>query len=282
MSTTHLVDGAALAARLGDPQWRIVDCRFDLGDPGAGRRAYDAAHIPGAVHADLDHDLAGAKTGRNGRHPLPDPQRLVERLCEWGIGDSTRVVAYDAHGASFAARLWWLLRWLGHGSVAVLDGGWTAWVAEGRATDATAVSPPRASFSRRPPLERHVDAAEVERRRRDPAWLVLDARAPERYRGAVEPIDPVAGHIPGAVNRCWQANLADGRFKSAATLRREYEDLLRGRPADRVVASCGSGVTACHDLLALQVAGLGGGALYAGSWSEWCADPDRPVATGDS
>lgn len=275
-----MVTVSELQAHLADPGWCVLDCRHDLMDVDLGRRQYAQGHIPGAQFAGIDDDLSGAKTGSNGRHPLPDREALAQRFGAWGIGNDTRIVAYDASGGQFAVRLWWLARWLGHDRVAVLDGGWPLWLAETglSSTEPAARRPCR--FAAGDSLEGVVSAHELQRLLADRSALLVDARAPERYEGRVEPIDPVAGHIPGAVNRFWQANLADGRFKPAAQLRAEYEQLLAGRSPAQMVAQCGSGVTACHHLLAMHVAGLAGGRLYAGSWSEWIADPSRPVARG--
>lgn len=275
---TTLVDADELAAHLAD--WCVVDCRHDLLDLGYGRREYDAGHIPGAFFADIENDLSGAKTGTNGRHPLPRREDLVALFRRWGMNDDTQLIAYDAHGGQFAARLWWLARWLGHERVAVLDGGWQAWLAAGGPSSRELPTRPPGAFTARAPRVEAVDAAHVLATRGDPKTLLIDARAPERYAGEQEPIDPVAGHIPGAVNRFWQANLVDGRFKDPATLRTEYGALLVGRSPRDVVHQCGSGVTACHNLLAMEIAGLPGSRLYAGSWSEWIADPARPVARG--
>jgi thiosulfate/3-mercaptopyruvate sulfurtransferase len=282
MSTT-LVTVQDLQQHLFDHDWCVIDCRHDLMDHAAGWRAYQAGHIPGAVFASAEEDLSGPRTGTNGRHPLPDRDALVAIFREWGINNDTQIVAYDAHGGSFAARLWWLARWLGHSKVALLDGGWPAWLA---ATNWSSIKPadrPQGSLEARESLVRVVDAAQVLAVRSDPNLLLIDARAPERYRGEQEPLDPVAGHIPGAVNRFWQADLtspAESKFKSPRELRAEFDALRNGRAPTQVVAYCGSGVTACHLLLAMEIAGLPGGAVYAGSWSEWVADPSRPVATG--
>lgn len=279
---TTLVSPELLAAHLDDPGWAVVDCRFSLQDTERGRRAYCDGHIPGAVYAHLDEDLSGPVVpGRTGRHPLPDPALFVARLEAWGIGDATQVVAYDDAGGAFAARLWWMLRWLGHEAAAVLDGGWQAWLATGLPTRSGAEVRPPARFTPRPRPELLVTAADVDARRRDPAWRVLDARGADRFRGENETIDPVAGHIPGALSAPYADNLtADGRFRDAESLRQRYEALLSGAPAQRVVCYCGSGVTAAHNLLAMLHAGLGEGVLYPGSWSEWITDPARPVAVG--
>jgi thiosulfate/3-mercaptopyruvate sulfurtransferase len=280
-----LIQCEELRALLQPPQRRplIVDCSFDLADPGAGFRAYSASHLAGAVYLQLEKDLSGTRTGRNGRHPLPDPARFVELLAALGADDDTRIVAYDSGGSMYAARLWWMLHWVGHAAAQVLDGGTGAWRAAGLPLESGAGAPAarRGNFSRRPLLTRSVSSDELVRELGQGRHLIVDARAPERYRGDVEPIDPVAGHIPGAINRPFRDNLqADGSFKSGADLRAEWLALLAGRDIGAVVSQCGSGVTACHNLLALEVAGLGGAALYPGSWSEWCAQPGAPVATG--
>lgn len=274
-----LVTVDELVARLADPasDWRVIDCRHDLAQPSAGETAYAAGHIPGALFAHLDRDLSSPLTGRNGRHPLPDRDKLAEQLGRWGIGDGTTVVAYDDHGAMFAGRLWWLLRWLGHENVRVLDGGLAAWrqAGLGLSTEQPLVLP--AHFQARP----GVTAVDVDFVLSHLHQLpLLDARAPDRFRGENETTDPVAGHIPGADNRFFRTNLAsDGCFKPADQLRAEFEAWLGGRDVTSVIHSCGSGVTACHNLLAMEIAGLPGSRLYGGSWSEWCSDPSRPVAT---
>ena len=280
MSHTTLITAEQLQPHLFDPDWCVVDCRHDLTDFAAGFRAYRAGHIPGATFAHIEEDLSGEITPATGRHPLPVQDHLVTIFREWGIGNGTQIVAYDAQGGQFAGRLWWLARWLGHDKVALLDGGWQAWLA---ATDWSSIEEPErpeGDFMAKESLVAVVAAERVLQAQDDPAALLLDARAPERYEGRVEPIDPVAGHIPGARNRFWQSNLADGRFKSPAQLRAEFDALLAGRTPAQVIHHCGSGVTAAHNVLAMQIAGLPGAALYAGSWSEWIRDPSRPVATG--
>ena len=281
MTSTPLVSAAALRTQLDSGAAPLlVDCGFDLADPAAGERAWAAAHLPGAFYLHLDRDLSGAKTGRNGRHPLPARADFAATIGRLGIGAQTAVVAYDRQGGPYAARLWWLLRWLGHEAVAVLDGGFEAWVAAGGGVEAAApVARPAAPYPERAAGVPLIAADALQ------AGLgtlrLMDARAPERFRGDVEPLDPVAGHIPGALNRFFKDNLgADGRFKPAATLRAEFEALLGRDAAARTVHQCGSGVTACHNLLAMEQAGLAGSSLYAGSWSEWCAEPARPVARG--
>jgi len=279
-----LVTPAQLQAALGAPALCILDCRFDLAHPALGAEQYREAHICGAQYAHLDRDLAGSRTGSNGRHPLPEPAALVRRLRQWGIGSNTQVVAYDASEGSFAARAWWLLRWLGHVQVAILDGGWQAWLAAGYETTDEIPEPLPGNICAGLSLQGVANLEVVAASRAAGAGgphLLLDARAPDRYEGRNETVDPVAGHIPGAVNRFWKNNLrADGHFKDATTLRTEYEALLAGRAPTQVVVQCGSGVTACHNLLAMQVAGLPGAALFPGSWSQWIADPSRPIATG--
>jgi thiosulfate/3-mercaptopyruvate sulfurtransferase len=279
MHYTTLVSTAEVARHLDDPHWVVCDCRHDLGDVELGRREYRAAHIPGARFLHLDNDLSGPRTGRNGRHPLPDPQALAIRLGECGIGNDTQVVAYDASGGYYAARLWWLLRWLGHARVAVLDGGWQAWVQEGRATTAEVPRATPGQFEPRLQMQLAVDASFVLRHLESSETCVVDARSPDRFRGENETLDPVGGHIPGAINRFFKENLdAAGRFKPAEALKREIQDVLGARSPAQVVHQCGSGVTACHNLLAMEHAGLTGSRLYPGSWSEWVSDPARPVA----
>jgi thiosulfate/3-mercaptopyruvate sulfurtransferase len=281
MSFGPLVDAATLARHLGSPDWVVVDCRFTLTDPPAGKAAYDRGHIPGARYAHLDDDLARHPSATEGRHPLPEPERFAATLGGWGIGPEDAVVAYDEGSGAIAARLWWLLRWLGHARCAVLDGGLAAWIAGG--FDVEHGTP---SFEpRRYPARSAASAAVVTTRelaaRQAAGDLLVDARAAPRYRGEQEPIDPKAGHVPGARNRPFSANVtADGRFRPAPELRAELLELLDGRDASRLIAMCGSGVTACHLLLAMEAAGLPGGQLYAGSWSEWIRDPARPAHLG--
>jgi len=277
-----LIDPTDLATRLRDPLWRVVDCRFSLAAPDRGRADYRRSHIPGAVYAHLDEDLsAPVQAGRTGRHPLPDPRRLARTLGDWGIDASTQVVAYDDGSGGVAARLWWLLRWLGHEAVAVLDGGWAAWTAEGLPTDAAEASSPRRRFQASPRPELVLTADEAARWATDGRHALIDAREAIRYRGEAEPIDPVAGHVPGALSAPYLDNLGpDGRWLSAEVLARRYAALLGDRPAGDCAVYCGSGVTAAHDALAMVHAGLGEPRLYAGSWSEWITDPARPVATG--
>lgn len=263
------------------PGLRIFDCRHDLADPDKGLRLYAQGHIPGALHVHLDHDLSGVKDGQNGRHPLPEKAAFVRWLGAQGVGADDHVIAYDDAGGPYAARLWWMLRWVGHRSVSLLDGGFPAWQAAGLPVETDAPQFEPTSYVAGEPLEALVDTAAVEANLASPAFTLVDARAAGRYAGEGETIDPVAGHIPGALNRPFAANLdADGRFKSAEALRGEFGAVLAGRRPDEIVHQCGSGVTACHNLFAMELAGLPGARLYPGSWSAWCSDPARPVATG--
>jgi len=281
---TTLISADNLAERLSSAPGSVLvfDCSFDLANPSAGEQAYAAGHIPGAHYLHLDRDLSGAKTGKNGRHPLPARDALVDTLAKHGLKEQQQVVAYDAQGCAYAARLWWLLRWLGHDSVAVLDGGLQAWQAAGQKLETAAPGAvARGDFKAAAPLAVTVGAQHLLANLKSGEQLVIDARSPDRYRGENETIDPVAGHIPGALNRFFKDNLtSDGRFKSAHTLREEFGAVMGQKSPEHVVLQCGSGVTACHNALAMEVAGLHGPALYVGSWSEWCADPSRPVATG--
>lgn len=281
MSYATLISVEQVAPHQLDPSWVVFDCRFDLADIRKGERDYANAHLPNARYAHLDRDLSDPITPQSGRHPLPDPQRLVRWLGQQGVNERSQVVVYDDTGGNMAVRLWWLLRWLGHTAVGVLDGGWQAWLAAGQVTTAAPPAIVQAHFQGSPDnamlLTTDAVLADLPQRR----WLLVDARTGERFRGEAEPIDPVAGHIPGAVNLPLQRNLvADGRFRPAGELKAIYDTVLQGRPAERVACMCGSGVTAVHNLLAMEVAGLRGARLYAGSWSEWIRDPDRPVASG--
>lgn len=280
MSFTTLVDTDTLARHLDDPAWVVFDCRHDLVRPDWGAAEYAQSHIPGARFLHLDRDLSAPMTGRNGRHPLPDPETIAAKLGAAGVGPATQVVVYDAQDGVYAARAWWTLRWLGHDAVAILDGGWGKWLREDRPETAALPAPQAARFAARVrPLA--VDAGFVLAHLRDPAVKVVDARGNDRYRGENETLDPVAGHIPGAVNRVIKENLDPaGRFKPAGELRAEWEAFLGGLAPGQVVHSCGSGVAACHNLFAMELAGLTGSRLYGGSWSEWVADRSRPVATG--
>ena len=284
MRYTTLISAAELAQHVLEPDWIVLDCRHDLADPAAGRLGYDAGHIPNAQFANLDTDLSDKTADPGGvfrgRHPLLDRDAFIETLRIWGVNRTSQVVAYDAQGGMFAARLWWMLRWTGHVAVAVLDGGLPAWMAEGMWLSTEPGAKVRGDITLQASLVSTVSAEDIVRNLSSATADVVDARAPDRYRGENETLDPVGGHIPGARNRFFKDNLqADGCFKPAAQLRAEFESVVRN-PGNTIM-QCGSGVTACHNLLAMEIAGLPGAALYPGSWSEWCADPSRPVATGE-
>ena len=279
MTYTTLIDAAALGPLLHHPDVAVIDCRFDLARPEAGRAAYLAAHIPGARYASLDADLSAPVGPGTGRHPLPRPEDFARRLGALGVDNDTQVIAYDAGNGAFAARLWWMLRWLGHARVAVLDGGFAAWMDSGGAVVAGETPGTDRRFAAQVDERAWVTTADVIAALRDPRRTLIDARLPERFSGAVEPLDKVAGHVPGARNYPFNLNLDDdGRFLAPAELRRRWLDFLGGAAPRGMIAMCGSGVTACHNLLALERAGLAGAALYAGSYSEWICDPGRPVA----
>ncbi len=272
-----LISPDDLAPLLGRDDFAIVDARFYLPEPGRGEAEYLESHLRTAVYAHLDRDLSGKKTGGNGRHPMPDIDQMVDRFSSWGIDESVQVVAYDTAGGGFASRVWWLLRYLGHDAVAVLDGSFRELgddaIKSGAEARRARTFTPRA----RPDMRIEGGALQTERER----LLLLDARAPERFRGETEPLDPVAGHIPGALNHPFSKNLdGNGRFLPPDELRGQLDSVLKGRDPNEVVCYCGSGVTACHNLLALEAAGIYGAKLYPGSWSEWCADPSRPVEQG--
>ncbi len=278
MSYSTVVSCEVLAGHLNDPDWRVFDCRHQLSDVGYGEKVYAEGHVPGAFFMHLDRDLSSPMNGLNGRHPLPDPQLLAKKLGAAGVTSQTQVVVYDDAGGMVAGRLWWLLRWLGHDRVALLDGGINQWMKEERplSVDLPKSAPTVFDVAQRDwvattdEVLANIDTKE---------FCVVDARAPDRFRGENETLDPVGGHIPGARNRFFRDNLdADGLFRTAAELRREFLDLFDGIEPEKTVAQCGSGVSACHNLLAMEIAGLHGARLYAGSWSEWCNDPARPVA----
>ncbi len=282
MNWSTLVQAEALAERLGEPGLRVFDARFSLADAAAGRTAYERGHLPGAQYADLDTELADLSVAGEGRHPLPDARAFAGRLGQWGVTPACQVVVYDAaDGAMAAARMWWLLKLLGHERVAVLDGGYARWLELGlpvttMAPNTAPVSPYPGGFNR----SLIATAEDVEAQLGAKTGRLMDARAAARFAGAVEPIDPVAGHVPGAVNRPYSDSLREGMFKPEAEVREELESVLDGQPASDVTVMCGSGVTACHLLLAMEHAGLSGARVYAGSWSDWIQDPSRPVATG--
>lgn len=281
MAYRTVIDTATLAKNLENSDWRIFDLRHDLAQPELGRQQYAEGHIQGASFVSLDTELSGEKTGLTGRHPLPDPADFMATLGEWGIKPAQQIVVYDASGGTFAGRLWWMLRWMGHYSVAVLDGGFAKWDKEGRPI--TAEVPHFAPTTYRgAPRTMHVDAVFVQANLGKPEVTLVDARAAGRFAGAGETIDPVGGHIPGALNRAYTQNLAkDGTFKPTEVLAKEFAELLGNRSPKQIIHQCGSGVSACHNLLAMEIAGLAGSRLYPGSWSEWCADPKRPIATGN-
>jgi thiosulfate/3-mercaptopyruvate sulfurtransferase len=275
-----LVSTDELAAHLDDPTWVVFDCRHDLMDATKGERLYREGHLPRAHFASIDHDLSSEKNGTNGRHPLPSPAAIAAFLARHGVNESSIVIAYDDAGGQFAARLWWLARWIGIERVGLLDGGSAKWVAEGRALTREMVQPTPAALRARPNATQLWNAADVLAHLNHPDCCLIDARAPERYRGEVEPIDPVAGHIPGAHNFFNKNNLnADLTFKPKADIKAAFSALISGRT--NVVHQCGSGVTACLNIFAMEYAGLAGSKLYAGSWSEWIADPSRPIVTKD-
>ncbi len=276
-----IISAEEIALNLDNPDWVIIDCRFDLQNPSWGHQSYLQAHIPGAVYAHLDRDLSGPITPNSGRHPLPDIKSITARLSEWGIAHQKQVVVYDTAGGAFAGRLWWQLRFLGHSRVAVLDGGFEAWQQSGFSIATGTESRLPAKFISHINWDMVADTFEVARIRQDNNYILIDARAPERYRGEVEPIDPIAGHIPGAFNRFHGSNLGpDGKFLSPAELRKQFDALIGDTPPNRVIVYCGSGVTSIHHILAMEIAGLPGARLYAGSWSEWIRDPNRPIEQG--
>ena len=280
MSVPHLISAADLAERLDDSDCRIVDCRFDLMQPDVGECAYREGHIPRAVYAHLERDLSGPITATSGRHPLPDPQALSARLARWGIDAATQVVCYDAQANAFAARLWWLLRWLGHERVTVLDGGLKAWQAQHLPLDTEIPAIDPRPFHGTPHPDMLISTQELVRHLADNRCCVVDVRAAGRFAGDKEPIDAVAGHIPGARNLPYQMNLDAGDcYLPPEALKKMYGRVLDGCAPQDCVLMCGSGVTACQSLLALEVAGMHGARLYAGSWSEWIRDPIRAVAT---
>jgi thiosulfate/3-mercaptopyruvate sulfurtransferase len=280
MVYTTLISTQELLSHLADPNWVIVDCRFVLTNKGQGRQDYQQSHIPGAVYAHLDEDLSGPIIpGQTGRHPLPEVETFAATLSGWGIGNQIQVVAYDNAGGAMAARLWWMLRWLGHEAVAVLDGGWPRWQSGGLPVrDGVETNDPR-TFTPHPRPELLLSADEVDKIRTDPAYRLFDARGADRYRGENETLDPVAGHIPGALSLPYAGNLgSDGNFLGVEALKQRFEAALGDTPPEQTVFYCGSGVTAAHNALAMAYAGLGEARLYPGSWSEWITDPKRPVA----
>ncbi len=274
-----LISTNDLSTHLSDPNWVIIDCRFDLAKPEWGFEGYRESHISGAGYAHLDRDLAGPVRPQTGRHPLPEVEAMAARLGSWGIVADTQVVVYDTAGGAFAVRLWWLLRFLGHKQVAVLDGGFQKWQREGRPVASGVETRAPVRFIPHPDWNMLADAEEVERIRLHTGYRLVDARAPERFRGEREPIDPVAGHIPGAVNRFHGLNLSpEGVFLPPDTLREQFQALVGSTPPENVIVYCGSGVTSIHHILAMELAGLPGARLYVGSWSEWIRDRKRPIS----
>lgn len=279
MTFTTLISVTELAASLNDPAFVLFDCRHELTNPQFGTRAYGESHLPGARFAHVDRDLSAPPSGTNGRHPLPEPAAFVDWLERMGVSNDRQVIGYDSAGGVYAARLWWMLRWLGHERVAVLNGGWNAWLQANHPVTQEAPRPARACFVAKPqPLA--VDVGHVLAHLNGPGMLLVDARSNDRFHGQNETIDPVGGHIPGARNRFFRDNLdASGRFKAPELLRAEFLQTIGDASSAEVVHQCGSGVSACHNLLAMEIAGLKGSRLYPGSWSEWVANRDRPVAT---
>lgn len=285
MPYTTLISAAELKQHIDNPAFVVLDCRAELTDPRAGAAAFAAGHIPGAQHADSDVHLSDKSPGPDGefrgRHPLPTKEAFIETLRGWGVYPNSQVIVYDAHGGMFASRLWWMLRWVGHANVALLDGGLAAWQAVGGALSTDTPPRSRGSITLQPALANVVSADQVMANLSTKKQTVLDARAADRFRGENETIDPVGGHIPGAKNRWFKDNLQDdGRFKSAEQLRADFSALTSS--ADATILQCGSGISACHNALAMEIAGLSGASLYPGSWSEWSADKSRPVATGSA
>jgi thiosulfate/3-mercaptopyruvate sulfurtransferase len=279
MAFTTLIEPGQVAPHLDDDDWVVFDCRFDLADPGKGRRDYQASHVPGSRYADLDEQLSGAIVPGSGRHPLPDPQVFIDWLASQGVSNDSQVVVYDDAEGAFAARLWWMLKhWLGHQACALLHGGWTSWRAEGLPTTSEQHQAVPGSLVARARDDALIGTDELAEAMAAERIRLLDARMPPRFRGELEPLDPVAGHVPGAVNLPFPVNLVDGRFDAADSLRARYLAALESMSPEHAVCMCGSGVTACHNLLAMELAGLPGGRLYVGSWSAWCSDPARPVA----
>lgn len=280
MDRTTLIEPAELESGLGSPGLVVIDCRYDLFAPDAGAAAYARAHIPGALYAHADHDLAGPITPASGRHPLPTIEAFEASLRRFGVGPESQVVVYDDSGGTTAGRLWWMLRWAGHQRVALLNGGWKQWLAHGGPQTSTVPNPTPGTFRAHADRAQWVSTDDLVARLGDPSLCLIDARAADRFAGRSEPIDAIAGHVPGALSHPLTQNLdSNGRFLPAEVLRERWEKTLAGRPAAGLIAMCGSGVSACHNLIALEVAGLGSGKLYVGSWSEWIRDRSRPVAT---
>jgi thiosulfate/3-mercaptopyruvate sulfurtransferase len=278
-----IISTKVLAQHLTDPDWVIVDCQFDLANPDWGYQEYLHAHIPGAAYAHLDRDLSGEKTVSTGRHPLPKPESFVKACSSWGIDDTKQVVVYDSMGGAYAARLWWLLHDYGHDNVAVLDGGWQKWLLEGRPVKIGEEKPKPSKFSGTPGMMPVISSTELKESLQDGQQVILDARSPERFAGLVEPIDPVAGHIPGAINRFHGINLGpENVFLPPDQLKKEYLQIFQNANPQKAIVYCGSGVTSCHLILAMKIAGLPSPRLYPGSWSEWIRDPHNPIVTSNT
>lgn len=277
---TTLINTQTLVAQLGQKDQIIFDCRFNLADPSAGERVYQVGHVPSAFYLNLDHDLSSPITATSGRHPLPDPKQLATKLAAYGLNDNTQVFVYDDISGAFAARTWWLLRWLGHEAVAVLDGGLPAWLEQGGSLEQNTPALPKQIGNFQAQLQPNYVLNTAALSHSHP-YQLIDARNAERFRGELEPIDPIAGHIPGAINRPLTDNLTKGQFKTAEQLKQEWTAQLAGQNPTQVVHMCGSGVSACHNLLAMEIAGLSGSRLYVGSWSEWIRDPQHPIARGE-
>ena len=280
---TTLISTDLVAEHLVDSSWLIVDCRYNLNDEGWGQGEYEAAHIPGAVFVDVAHDLAAERSGSNGRHPLPTVEAMAATFERLGVADNIQVVAYDQDAGAFASRLWWMLRYLGHDAVAVLDGGFAKWTRERRPVRGGRETRQPARLTARLRPEMRVTVDETLAHLGDPSVLLVDARSPDRYAGKPDPLDRIYGHIPGARNRYYRHNVTEaGTMRSASELKADFEKVLADTPPNHAVMYCGSGITACHNLLAMEQAGLHGARLFAGSWSEWESDPKRPVETGST
>ena len=276
---SSLISPQIVQEQLENPVWRFIDCRFVLTAPDQKKEEFEVSHLPGAIYAHTNLDLAVPHVpGKTGRHPLPSVEEVVKKFSSLGIDQSVQVAVYDDTGGAHAARLWWMLRWLGHDAVAVMDGGWPRWIKEGHPVTAELFVPEAKAFIASPRAEWLVDAEDVRNDLDNSEVCVLDARSADRYRGENETFDPISGHIPGAFSTPFTENLnKDGNWKSKEELRKKYEKLLEGSPAQKAVSYCGSGITACHNILAMYHAGMGDSRLYAGSWSDWITDPDRPV-----
>ncbi len=284
MSYTTLISTTQLAESSKQSNWVIFDCRASLFDFDAGLHAYNEGHIPNSHYCDLENDLSSNITANTGRHPLPDFKKFVDKLQSWGVNNQSQVVVYDDVGGALAVRLWWQLRTLGHKNVALLDGGITQWIKQEKALSTESTTTKQSTFIPIVDENAWLSTKQIEQNLTSKSFVILDARTPERYRGEEEPIDPVAGRVPNALNRAFQLNLGqDGLFLSADELQKQFADIIKKVPqqsAENIVHLCGSGVTACHNMLAMEVAGLTGSRLYAGSWSEWIRDTNRPIATG--